>query len=125
MSSRTRGDLERLIDDDPYDAERYAVLGDLLQRDGDPRGELIALQLAAERDPACAPAAASYLRRHADAFVGEAFAHLHRLDVSKNYLTPAGVHAVAGLARRVITSDQRREDDLPQAESWRPFGPRA
>ena len=39
-------DLEAAIDDAPDDASRYAVLGDFLQQQGDPRGELISLQLA-------------------------------------------------------------------------------
>ncbi|MDP1829863.1 MAG: hypothetical protein Q8L48_41765 [Archangium sp.] len=37
--------LEAAIDDAPDDASRYAVLGDFLLQLGDPRGELIALQL--------------------------------------------------------------------------------
>ena len=71
MGSPTREELERAIEDEPYGAELYAVYGDLLQREGDPRGELIALQLAAERDPARARDAAAYLQRHADRFVGD------------------------------------------------------
>lgn len=38
--------LEAAIDEAPDDAARYAVLGDWLLQSGDPRGELIALQLA-------------------------------------------------------------------------------
>jgi len=71
MGLRTREELERAIDGDPYDAQLYAVLADLLQRDADPRGDLIALQLAAERNPELVGDAASCFKRHADRFVGE------------------------------------------------------
>ena len=39
------------IEADPYDGAAYAVLGDALQRRGDPRGELIALMSAAAATP--------------------------------------------------------------------------
>ena len=39
-------DLEKAIAADPFDRQAYAVFGDWLQEQGDPRGELIALQLA-------------------------------------------------------------------------------
>ncbi|HEY5936676.1 MAG TPA: TIGR02996 domain-containing protein [Kofleriaceae bacterium] len=45
-------DLEAAIEDAPYDVDGYLVYADALQRQGDPRGELIALQIAAERDDA-------------------------------------------------------------------------
>lgn len=41
-----RDALEAAIDEAPDDASRYAVLGDWLLQAGDPRGELISLQLA-------------------------------------------------------------------------------
>jgi uncharacterized protein (TIGR02996 family) len=44
--SSERAALEAAIDDAPDDASGYAVLGDWCQQQGDPRGELIALQLA-------------------------------------------------------------------------------
>lgn len=44
--SLERQALEAAIDDAPDDAARYAVLGDYYLQLGDPRGELIALQLA-------------------------------------------------------------------------------
>jgi uncharacterized protein (TIGR02996 family) len=56
MSER-RAAIEAAIDDDPDDARAYAVYGDWLQEQGDPRGELIALQQAAEEDPSLAGAA--------------------------------------------------------------------
>lgn len=43
--STTREQLEAAIDAAPDDASRYAVLGDWLSSHGDPRGELIALEL--------------------------------------------------------------------------------
>jgi uncharacterized protein (TIGR02996 family) len=43
--------LEARIADDPHDADAWLVLADHLQKLGDPHGELIALQLAAARDP--------------------------------------------------------------------------
>lgn len=61
-------ELETAIERDPYDTRSYAVYGDWLQQRGDPRGELIALQIAAEEtgDPALAEVAAAYLARHRD-----------------------------------------------------------
>jgi uncharacterized protein (TIGR02996 family) len=47
VTDRT-AELEALIDDDPYDPRSYAVYADWLQEQGDPRGELIALQIEAE-----------------------------------------------------------------------------
>ncbi|HEU0031778.1 MAG TPA: hypothetical protein VFQ53_14170 [Kofleriaceae bacterium] len=45
------GDLETAIAADPYGTSVYAVYGDSLQAAGDPRGELIALQLAEDAKP--------------------------------------------------------------------------
>jgi uncharacterized protein (TIGR02996 family) len=42
--------LEALIESAPDDPQNYRVYGDWLQSQGDPRGELIALQLALEED---------------------------------------------------------------------------
>jgi uncharacterized protein (TIGR02996 family) len=64
------GPLERAIVDDPDDLAAYAVLADALQREGDPRGELIALQVAAETDPAKAPHAQRYLKANQAALLG-------------------------------------------------------
>ena len=44
--STERESLEAAIDDGPDDASRYAVLGDFCLQLGDPRGELISLQLS-------------------------------------------------------------------------------
>jgi uncharacterized protein (TIGR02996 family) len=45
-------ELEKAIDANPYDADAYSVLADWLQDQGDPRGELIALQLAGKHEQA-------------------------------------------------------------------------
>ncbi|MEO8705540.1 MAG: DUF4132 domain-containing protein [Kofleriaceae bacterium] len=47
-----QAELEARIEADPDDPDPYYVYGDWLQTHGDPRGELIALQAAAARDPA-------------------------------------------------------------------------
>ena len=50
--------------------DNYAVLGDWLAERDHPRGELIALCLRAERDPATEPEVRAHLERHADALIG-------------------------------------------------------
>jgi uncharacterized protein (TIGR02996 family) len=62
-------ELVAAIERDPYDPRSYAVYGDWLQQRGDPRGELIALQLAAADDPALAAAANKFLVRHRNHFM--------------------------------------------------------
>ena len=68
-------DLERAIVEDPDDRDAWAVLADYQQSKGDPRGELIALALAGERDPAKQRAADAYLAKHADALFGPLAPH--------------------------------------------------
>ncbi|MDQ3367650.1 MAG: TIGR02996 domain-containing protein [Myxococcota bacterium] len=70
--------LEARIDEEPDDVAAYAVYGDWLQRQGHPRGELIALQLAAAaitRDGAIKTrahaAVGRYLAKHAATLLGE------------------------------------------------------
>jgi uncharacterized protein (TIGR02996 family) len=58
-------ELEKAIAADPSDRQAYAVFGDWLQEQGDPRGELIALQLA-NKDKA----AKTLIEQHADYFLG-------------------------------------------------------
>jgi hypothetical protein len=55
---------------DPGDLAHRAVLGDALQLAGDPRGELIALQLADTCDAAAKRRIAELLAAHADAWTG-------------------------------------------------------
>lgn len=54
--------LEQAIARDPDDVRNYQVLGDWLQRRGDPHGELIALQIAAGKDPSLGRLATRRLR---------------------------------------------------------------
>jgi len=58
-------DLEKAIEADPDDAQAYSVLGDWLEGQGDPRGELIALQLANKDKQAKA-----LIQKQADYFLG-------------------------------------------------------
>jgi len=70
--------LEASLVADPADPAAYAVYADWLQRQGDPRGELIALQLAREAELARSPkgrstlpaAIARHIERHADRLLG-------------------------------------------------------
>nr|MDQ3370035.1 TIGR02996 domain-containing protein [Myxococcota bacterium] len=63
--------LEEELVRDPDDLMSYAVYGDWLAEQGDPRGELIATQLAAEQgDPAMRRAAARVYSRHREYFLG-------------------------------------------------------
>jgi uncharacterized protein (TIGR02996 family) len=64
----TLADLEARIADDPDDLDAWLVLADLLQKRGDPQGELIALQIAADKVPAetkKAPARMAFIRAFA------------------------------------------------------------
>ncbi len=81
MADDSGASLEAAIDDDPDDPTAYSVYGDWLQRRGDPRGELIALALAAEAQRAPGPrrkspartaqtALARFFARHAAALLG-------------------------------------------------------
>ena len=63
-------ELEATIAAQPDDAGAYSVLADWLVDRGHPRGELIALQLSAEADPALADAAERHLREHAARLLG-------------------------------------------------------
>ena len=63
--------LEAAIVADPDHDAAYAVYGDWLEHQGDPRGALIALQLAARGgDPKLDAAAKRHLAEHADYFIG-------------------------------------------------------
>ncbi|HTL33784.1 MAG TPA: hypothetical protein VL326_11700 [Kofleriaceae bacterium] len=60
--------IEATLDDD--DPETFAVLGDWLAERGHVRGELIALHLRAETDPALVETASKYVSDHAKALLG-------------------------------------------------------
>jgi len=75
-------ELEKAILADPYDALGYTVYADWLQEQGDPRGELMSLHLAAEtkRDGKAAKAAAALLASKADYFLGPLADHTRTYD---------------------------------------------
>ncbi|HEX4418575.1 MAG TPA: WGR domain-containing protein [Kofleriaceae bacterium] len=77
-------ELEQAIMADPYDGSAYMVYADWLQGQGDPRGELISLQLAAEAKPdgKLAKAAAALIERHAAYFLGPLEEHVKLHDDS-------------------------------------------
>lgn len=60
-------DLERAIVENPDDRDAWLVLADAHQSKGDPRGELIALQLAGETDAGKQRAARQYFEKHREA----------------------------------------------------------
>lgn len=67
------GPLLERIANDPNDVEAYAVLADALAADGDPRGELIAIQreaLLSGWTPRLRSAERDLIARHADALLG-------------------------------------------------------
>ncbi len=84
MADDSGASLEAAIDDDPDDPAAYSVYGDWLQRRGDPRGELIALSLAAEaqraadprRKPPAQTALGKLLKKHAAALLGPLARHV-------------------------------------------------
>lgn len=63
-------ELERALIADPTDRQAFAVLGDWLQEQGDPRGELISLQLGNKDKQAKA-----LIEKKADYFLGPLAAH--------------------------------------------------
>ena len=66
--------LEAPIFEDPGDLEAWAVYGDWLQEEGDPRGELISLEVAAERgndSPAASKRRDEILAEHKNAWLGK------------------------------------------------------
>lgn len=67
----THPELEKAIAEDPADLARWQVYADFLQERGDPRGELIALEVkAASGDLGAASAAGRLFGKHEDRFVG-------------------------------------------------------
>lgn len=72
-------DLEQAVNADPSDRQAFAVLADWLQEQGDPRGELISLQLANKDKQAKA-----LIERRADYFLGPLAAHQKVYDSGAN-----------------------------------------
>ena len=73
--------LEAAILADPDDAQAFAVYGDWLQRLGDPRGELIALQQSAASTPKAAAAVGKHIAQHAQHLLGPLAAHVRDVRV--------------------------------------------
>jgi len=67
--------LERAIAATPDDPAPYAILGDWLQEQDHPRGELIALQLRAESEPSLQAAVDAYLKGHTAELLGPLLIH--------------------------------------------------
>jgi len=74
-SDKRNPELEKAILADPSDKDAYSVYADWLQDQGDPRGELIALQLAGKDK-----AAKKLLDKHADSFLGPLADHVKCYD---------------------------------------------
>src|SRR5688572_23115268 len=70
MMDARNPDLEAAIAASPLDREPYSVFADWLQQQGDPRGELISLQLAGKDAEADA-----LFAKHEDYFLGPLAAH--------------------------------------------------
>ena len=70
-------ELEAAIVADPYDRNAWMVLADWLQDQGDPRGELMALQIGNKAKPA-----AVFLDKHRDYFLGPLGEHQQCYDGS-------------------------------------------
>ena len=79
MQDARNPDLEAAIVANPVDRDPYLVFGDWLQQQGDPRGELISLQLAGKDAEAEA-----LLAQHADYFLGPLAAHTTVYDEGGN-----------------------------------------
>lgn len=75
IPAQSNPELEKAIDNNPYDTDAYSVLADWLQHHGDPRGELIALQLA-NKDKA----AKALIEKHAGYFLGPLAEHVKTYD---------------------------------------------
>jgi len=103
--------LEAAILADPYDAAAYAVYGDWLQKQGEPRGELIALMLALEgklteeRKTAVRAQIRRLLLLHARALYGAMAAHVAYVHDYENQLYAwryGFVHRIAARGLRPI-----------------------
>ena len=75
VTAKRNPELEKVIDNDPRDATAYSIYADWLQDQGDPRGELIALQLG-KKDKA----AKAFIEKHSDYFLGPLAEHQETYD---------------------------------------------
>lgn len=119
--------LEAAIASDPEDAQAFAVYGDWLQKHGDPRGELIALQNAT--GPKAAAAVGKHLAQHAPRLLGSLaqlvrdvrdphaahasnFPKLGELWLPYTYVNPGVEKLLAPVAKRVIPDSKGPIDTL-------------
>jgi uncharacterized protein (TIGR02996 family) len=121
-------DLEQPILDDPYDRNAYLYVADWLQQHGDPRGELIALEVQAEKDRAITTAANEFFTAHFDQFVGPLaeyhqdfswrFGFIHRLRLTANrakaYQLVRAHDSGAFIAELVVRPTHLADPDLEQ-----------
>ncbi|MBA3499886.1 MAG: TIGR02996 domain-containing protein [Myxococcota bacterium] len=99
--------LEAAILRDPDDLEAYAVYGDWLAEQGDPRGELIATQIAADQtaDPEMQRAALRVFSKHRDYFIGR----LGSMIAADSFTWRAGfIHRVVLSPDRLLIEDGAR-----------------
>jgi uncharacterized protein (TIGR02996 family) len=110
--------LEAAIIADPDHDAAYAVYGDWLEHQGDPRGALIALQLAARGDPKLETAVKKHLAEHADYFLGPLAAlgdgalTWARGYIDKLYLQPQTVELETWLARALAHPSARFASEI-------------
>jgi uncharacterized protein (TIGR02996 family) len=109
-------DLERAIDDHPDDADPHAVFGDWLGQHGHPRGALIALQLAAEAEPARATDVDAHIAAHAGALLGPLMPHrlTHDPQVAPAFTWRRGFidHATLSCSRQCFDNNAVTESDI-------------
>jgi uncharacterized protein (TIGR02996 family) len=98
-------DLEAAILANPTDREAYTVFADWLQEQGDPRGELISLQLGYKEGQA-----KKLIEKHADYFLGPLAAHQTVYDDGGNN---GGTHL------RTSAQDKEWQKTQGQAFLWR------
>jgi uncharacterized protein (TIGR02996 family) len=97
-------DLERAIVENPADREAWLVLADAFQSKGDPRGELIALEIAGEAEAGKRKAAKAYFTKHREALVGK-LAALELLDDEAAFTWRRGFIAGAMIGWRTGMAD--------------------
>jgi uncharacterized protein (TIGR02996 family) len=104
LDARNPG-LEAAIVANPYDRDAYAVFGDWLQEQGDPRGELISLQLGYKDKQA-----KTLIDKHADYFLGPLAEHVKVHD-------DGGNNSISHL--RTTAQEKEWQKTQQQAFLWR------
>jgi uncharacterized protein (TIGR02996 family) len=102
--------LEKAILTSPLDRDAYAVFADWLQEQGDPRGELISLQLGNKEG-----AAQKLIQKHSDYFLGELAPFQNTRDSSSDGTTNNNSHS------HLRTSEQEKawQKTAGKAFLWR------